>query len=154
KRTEEGSEFISGQFTVDISTLTTTRNQRDEWIRDNALESNKFPIAAFTATAVEGAPALYTEGEEVSFKLLGDLLVRDITQPVTFDVTAKLEGDTLTAIATTKMKITDFGFDPPSFANTLTVADGIEIRVDIVAHAQEVECGCDPAAVIPRYTDF
>ncbi len=139
----EQSKFVSGQFTVDISTLATERSQRDGWIRDNALESNKYPIAAFTATGVEGAPATYTEGEEVSFKLTGDLLVRDITQPVTFDVTAKLTGDTLTATATTAKKISDFGFNPPSFANTLTVADDLIIRVEIVAREQKADCGCD-----------
>ncbi len=140
---DEQSEFVSGQFTVDISTLATDRSQRDGWIRDNALESNKYPIAAFTATGVEGAPATYAEGEEVSFKLTGDLLVRDITQPVTFDVTATVTGDTLTAVATTAMKISDFGFSPPSFANTLTVADDLVIRVEIVAREQKADCGCD-----------
>ena len=130
---EDKSEFVSGQFTVDISTLATTRDQRDEWIRENALESNKYPLAVFTATAVEGAPTSYTDGEEVPFKLLGELSVRDITQPVTFDVTATLDGDTVRAVATTAMKISDFGFEPPNFANTLTVADDFEIRVEIVA---------------------
>lgn len=143
---DEQAEFISGQFTVDISTLATTRNQRDEWIRENALESNKFPIAVFTANTVEGAPASYTEGEEVTFQLLGDLQVRDVTLPVTFDVTATLEGDKLNAIATTALKITDFGFDPPSFANTLTVSDDFVIRVEIVAQEQELECGCDTSS--------
>lgn len=136
---EDRSEFISGQFTVDISQLATDREQRDEWIRDNALESNRYPIAVFTATAVEGAPALYTEGEETTFQLLGDLSVRDVTLPVAFDVTATLEGDMLNAVATTALKITDFGFDPPSFANTLTVADDFVIRVEIVAQEKELK---------------
>jgi len=129
----EESQFVSGQFTVDISTLATDRDQRDEWIRGNALESSKYPLATFSATGVEGAPAQYTEGEEVSFKLTGDLLVREISQPATFDVTATLTGDTLNAVATTSMKISDFGFTPPSFANTLTVADDLRIELKIVA---------------------
>lgn len=133
---EGQNELVSGEFTVDISKLATTRNQRDEWIRDNALESNTYPLATFVATAVEGAPASYTDGEEVTFQLLGDLTVREITQPVTFDVTATLDGSTLNAVATTAMQITDFGFDPPSFANTLTVANDLTIRVEIVAQEE------------------
>ncbi len=133
-RLEEGAnELVAAAVTVDLSTLTTTRNQRDEWIRENALESNKFPQAQFVATGLEDAPATYTEGEEVAFQLLGDLTVREITQPVTFDVTATLSGDTINAVATTAMQLTDFGFDPPSFANTLTVADDFVIRIDLTA---------------------
>ncbi|MCB0184481.1 MAG: YceI family protein, partial [Caldilineaceae bacterium] len=90
-----------------------------------------------------GAPAVYTEGEEVNFQLLGDLSVRDVTLPVTFDVTATLEGSRLNAVATTALEITDFGFDPPSFANTLTVANDLQIRVEIVAEEKEAACGCD-----------
>ena len=76
-------------FTVQMNTLETERNMRDTWIRENGPQFNKYPEATFKATSIEGAPAAYTEGEEVAFKLLGDLTVREVTKPVTFDVTAK-----------------------------------------------------------------
>jgi polyisoprenoid-binding protein YceI len=128
--------LVAGNFTVNLPSLTTTQEQRDEWIRDNALESNQYPLATFVATAIQGAPASYTAGEEVSFQLLGDLTVREITLPVTFDVTAALEGETLTGVATTAMQLTDFGFEPPSFAGTLTVANDFIIRIELTARAQ------------------
>lgn len=130
------NELVAGEFTVDISALETARNQRDEWIRENALESNTYPLATFVATSVDGAPTSYTDGEEVTFQMNGDLTVREITQPVTFDVTATLAGNTINAVATTDMQLTDFGFDPPSFANTLTVANDFTIRVEIVANEE------------------
>jgi len=123
-------------FTVKMNTFTTDQSNRDKWIRENGPRFNDYPLATFTATSVEGAPATYTEGDEVSFQLAGDLTVREITQPVTFDVTASLSGDTLTGVATTQLKMSDFGIDPPSFANTLTVADEFGIEVQIVAKAQ------------------
>jgi polyisoprenoid-binding protein YceI len=104
---------------------------RDTWIRENGPRFNDYPTATFKATAIEGAPATYVEGSEVSFKLIGDLTVHDVTQPVTFDVTANLAGDTLTGVATAStLLLSEFGIEPPSFANTLTVADefGIEIQ--------------------------
>ena len=84
---------------------------------------NDYPWATFTATGGEGAPATYNEVEEVSFKLSGALTIREITQPATFDVTARLSGDTPTGTATTRLKMSDFGIEPPNFANTLTVRD-------------------------------
>lgn len=133
---DPANALVAGRFAVNLPSLTTTRSQRDEWIRDNALESNKYPTAEFVATAIENAPASYTEGEEVTFQLLGDLKVRDITLPVTFDVTATFSGDTITGVATAPLQLTDFGFDPPNFANTLTVANAFTIRVELTAKEQ------------------
>lgn len=120
-------------FTVKMNTFTTDQNDRDKWIRENGPRFNDYPLATFTATGVEGAPATYNEGEEVSFKLSGDLTIREITQPATFDVTARLSGDTLTGTATTRLKMSDFGIEPPNFANTLTVTDEFGIEVQITA---------------------
>ncbi len=120
-------------FTVKMNTFTTDQNDRDKWIRENGPRFNDYPLATFTATGVEGAPATYNEGEEVSFKLSGDLTIREITQPATFDVTARLSGGTLTGTATTRLKMSDFGIEPPNFANTLTVTDEFGIEVQITA---------------------
>ncbi len=126
----------SNSFTVQMNTLATDRRNRDNWIRTDGPRFDEFPEATFVATAIEGAPATYTEGEEVSFKLTGDLTVREVTKTVTFDVTAKLVGDTLTGVAHTNALISDFGIEPPSFANTLTVGDELGIRVEFTARAQ------------------
>jgi polyisoprenoid-binding protein YceI len=120
-------------FTVRINTLTTDREDRDQWIRENGPRLDSFPIATFVAKAIEGAPATYNEGEEVSFKLSGDLTIRNITRPVTFDVRASLNGDTLTGVATTRLLMSDFGIEQLSFANTLTVADEFGLEIHITA---------------------
>jgi polyisoprenoid-binding protein YceI len=121
------------RFTVQMNTLGTGEDRRDTWIRENGPRFNDYPEATFVATAIEGAPAAYTEGEEVTFKLVGDLTIRDVTQQATFDVTASLAGDTLSGTAATRLKMSDFGIEPPSFANTLTVADDFGIEVQFVA---------------------
>ena len=89
------------EITVDLRTLTSDKNRRDQRIREQWLESNTYPYATFVSTELQGGPESYTEGEEVSFKLVGDMTIREQTRPVTWDVTAKLEGDTVTGTATT-----------------------------------------------------
>jgi polyisoprenoid-binding protein YceI len=123
-------------FTVDLSTLESNQGLRDSWIRENGPEFNTYPNATFVAESLEGAPASYTPGEEVSFKMVGQLTVRETTQPATFDVTAKLEDGTVTGTATAALKLTAFGITPPDFANTLTVADDFQIKVDFTAREQ------------------
>jgi polyisoprenoid-binding protein YceI len=132
----EGAEPVeSAQFSVDMTGLQTDQDRRDNWLKDNAIETSRFPAATFTATSVTGLPESINEGEEISFELTGDLMVRDVTKSVTFAVTAVLQGDTLEGPAVLPLKISDFGIAPPDFANTLTVAD--EFRIEVVLTARE-----------------
>ncbi|GAB4540947.1 MAG: hypothetical protein Kow0063_31310 [Anaerolineae bacterium] len=130
------SPLGTNHFTVNLATLSTDQSRRDRWIRENGPQFNQYPLAEFTATAIADAPETYNEGDEVQFKLLGDLTIREVTQPVTFDVTAKLEGDTITGVATTQLLLTDFGIDPPNFANTLKVENEFGVRVEFTAREQ------------------
>jgi polyisoprenoid-binding protein YceI len=121
------------QVTVDLSTLTSDDERRDNRIRSEWLESAKFPIATFVSTGVEGVPASYTEGEEITFTLLGDMTIRDVTKPVAFNVTGTLEGDTVTGTAVANIKMTDFGFQPPDIAGFVTVEDDVEVSITFTA---------------------
>lgn len=125
----------TAQFTVDMSQLSTDQELRDRWLRDNALETNRFPQAAFTVTGVSGLPGVVNQDEEVAFQLTGDLTVRDVTRSVTFDVTAVWSGDTIRGTAVAPLQMTDFDIEPPDFANTLTVNNSFTIEVVLTARA-------------------
>lgn len=120
-------------ITVDLSKLASDESRRDNRIRTQWLESNKFPNAVFTSTEAQGLPESYTEGQDVAFKLTGDMTIRDVTKPVTFDVTGKLVGDTITGSATSQILMKDFGIDPPNIAGMLTVKDGVTIKLNFTA---------------------
>jgi polyisoprenoid-binding protein YceI len=120
-------------ITVDLSKLASDESRRDNRIRQQWLESSKFPNAVFTSTEAQGLPEAYTEGQDVNFKLTGDMTIRDVTKPVTFDVTGKLQGDTITGSATTQILMKDYGIDPPSIAGMLTVKDGVTIKLNFTA---------------------
>jgi polyisoprenoid-binding protein YceI len=123
-------------FTVDMTSLTTDQSRRDNWVRENGPSFNRYPVAEFVATGLADTPLSYTQGEEVQFKMVGDLTVREITQPVTFDVIATFDGDTATGVATADLRMTDFDIEPPNFANTLTVADEFSVEVEFTARQQ------------------
>jgi polyisoprenoid-binding protein YceI len=126
----------TGQVTkiaVDLRTLTSDSAMRDRRIRSQWLESDTYPYATFVSTGVEGVPDRYTEGQAISFKLTGNMTIHNTTRPVTFDVTGKQVGDTVTGTATTQILMKDFGFDPPSVAGILTVQDGVTVTVNFTA---------------------
>jgi polyisoprenoid-binding protein YceI len=133
---DEPERLGTNIFQVNLTGLSTDEARRDQWIQDNGPQFGQYPLATFVATDVAGAPDVYVDGEEANFQLVGDLTIRDITQPATFDVTAVLAGDTIRGEAEAQLRMSDFGIDPPNFANTLTVEDEFAVRVELVAREQ------------------
>ena len=130
------SPLVLGHFVVNLQSLTSDQDRRDNQIRQRWLESNTYPLAEFTATGLEDAPQEYTEDEAVTFKVNGDMTIREITNPVTFDVTATLTGDAITGVTATQLKMTDFGFPPPSFGDVFDVADEFTVEVEFTFKEQ------------------
>lgn len=122
-----------GPITIDISAFTSDSDRRDNAIRERWLESARFPIATFVPTQIEGLPETYTDGEEITLQITGDLTIRETTSPVTFDVTGQITGDEMTGTATTDIKMSDFGFDPPDIAGILKAEDDARLTFDFVA---------------------
>lgn len=124
------------RFVVFLPTLRTDQKLRDAWIRENALESDRFPLAIFVAERLLEAPDTYREGDEVSFQLEGELEIRGTSLHAVWDVTASLTGSTIRGSMQTQLQMTTLGFDPPNFANTLTVQDEFTVRINFVAHEE------------------
>lgn len=122
----------SGEIRVDLRTLTSDENRRDNAIRRRWLESDTFPFAVFTPTSISDFPSnvSYTEGATVQFKLVGDMTIHETTNTITFDVTATGVGDTLVGVATTTFRMTDFGFDPPGILNVLQAENEVRVELD------------------------
>lgn len=124
------------QFTVDLRTLKSDEARRDQRIRSEWLESDQYPLATFVADAVVQMPADAALGDEVAFQVRGTLTIRDISQPVTWEIAAAIDGDTLSGTATALIYMRDFGFEPPDIAGMLRVTDGVTVTVTFVAEAK------------------
>jgi polyisoprenoid-binding protein YceI len=122
-----------GPIAVDISQFTSDSQRRDNAIRERFLESTQFPIALFNPTEIQGLPGSYQEGQPISFQVTGDLTVRGVSRPVTFDVTFVGEGNTMTGEATTMILMSDFGFGPISIGGILNTEDEVNVKFAFVA---------------------
>ncbi len=127
----------ANRFAVYLPTLRTDQQLRDGWIRENALESDRYPLAVFVADQFSGVTAGYEEGEEARFELEGNLNIRGTTVPTVWLVAATLSGDTIRGSMQTILRMTSLGIDPPDFAGTLTVRDEFVIQIDFAAVEEE-----------------
>lgn len=117
---------------VDLRTLKSDSTQRDNFIRNNTLQSDRFPLAEYVVTGVDGWTGPIAEGKQSTFKLLGNMTIHGVTKPVVFDTTATMQGGTVTGTAKTTFKFQDFGMTAPSVA-IVTATDTINLDMNIVA---------------------
>lgn len=122
-----------GTISADISQFQSDSSRRDNAIRQRFIETSRYPIVTFTPTAVEGLPEAYSEGQEIPLKISGDLTIREVTRPVTFDALVKLEGGTLNGSATTTILMSEFGFGPIDILGTLKTEDEAKVTLSLVA---------------------
>ncbi len=125
-----------GTISVNINTFQSDSARRDQAIRERWLESTRFPTAEFRPTDIDGLPATYAEGQQLRLKVIGDLKVRDVTKQTIFEMTVVLRGTTLTGAATATIRMTDFGFDPPSIFGILRTEDEVRLELQFVARPQ------------------
>ncbi|BDG59194.1 YceI family protein [Caldinitratiruptor microaerophilus] len=116
---------------VDLSTLKSDQERRDRAVQ-RALGVAEFRYATFHIESAGGAPT-FRPGQEETFTLSGTMELHGVKKPVTFEVRSRREGETLNWVASTTLKMTDFGIEPPSVAGIVSVEDEVRIEVKITA---------------------
>lgn len=130
------SQTQVGVIQINARTLVTDNNFRNRAIQNEILDTGDFEFITFSPTGIEGLPASATVGERVSFTLVGDLTIRDVTLPATFTVEATAVSDTqLTGSATAIVNRADFGLQIPSVPSVANVEEEVELFIDFTANA-------------------
>jgi polyisoprenoid-binding protein YceI len=125
-----------GVIQIDATTLETDRSMRNQAIGRWILETGNHQFITFTPTAIEGLPESAAVGEELNFTISGDLTIRDITQPVTFNVTATAVSETqLSGTASAVIQRGDFDLTIPNVPNVANVEEEVELYIEFVANA-------------------
>jgi polyisoprenoid-binding protein YceI len=121
------------QLTVDLASLRSDEERRDNFLRNRSLESSSYPTARFTVREAPGLPwPLPSQGEH-SFQLVGDMTLREVTRPLTWDVTARFDEDGVSGQAQTSFTFDEFQIAQPSVRIVLSVADEIRLELDFIA---------------------
>ena len=131
----DGSFATGSKITADLTTLRSDQSQRDGFIKDNTLETRRFPTAEFVPERLSGATLPLPASGDLALTIAGKMTVHGKTKDVTFAVTAKRDGPKLTATATAApaWKFADFGMTVPRVASVLSIEDDIRVEIALVA---------------------
>ncbi len=118
------------KFVVNLASLQSDRSQRDGFLRGNVLQTNQYPEATFVPTQQTGATFPLPTSGQTTFKLTGDLTIRNVTKSVTWQVDCQGQGTEGLCHATTSFTFEYFGLTPPRVPIVLSVVDNITLELD------------------------
>jgi polyisoprenoid-binding protein YceI len=129
---DANGSVVAGEskFVIDVSKLVSDQERRDGYVRRNTLATEEHPNVTFDITSVRGLANPLPRSGEFTFQLVGNLTVRDVTRPVTWDVTARLENGAVVGKAATKFTFEQFSMTKPRIARVLSVDDDIRLEYD------------------------
>jgi polyisoprenoid-binding protein YceI len=127
-----GVPVACSRWDADLRTLKSDESRRDNFLYNNTLETQTYPLATFILTSVEGLNGPLTN-EDTTFTLIGDLTIHGVTKSVSWHATAKLDGDTVTGTATTSFNMPDFNIQPPKVGPVISLDEHVVLEVDISA---------------------
>ena len=133
-RTGTSPLIAAMNITVDLRTLQTDSQMRDNYVRRNALQTDTYPTATFVSTSTQGLPTSYSDGQSVHFQLTGNLIMHGKTNKEVFDVQGKVVSNTITGTATSTIFMTDFGIQPPNLANIAIAQNKVMITITFTAN--------------------
>ena len=134
---EKNLKNSSVEATLNAASIDTRTDQRDQHLRSaDFLDVEKYPEIRFRSTGIQGT--------KQSFKLTGDLTIRDVTRPITLDV--EFEGETKDPwggeragfSASGKIDRREFGLTWNQALETGGVVIGNDIKISLEVQAVKV----------------
>jgi polyisoprenoid-binding protein YceI len=123
--TIDGTQVTGVEFTVDVASITSDESRRDNAFRGRVMSADEFPTATFALTQPIELGVTPTDGTEVTTQATGDLTLRGVTNPVTFEVTAKQDAGLIGVQGGIPVVFNDYGIANPSSGGVQTEDDGL-----------------------------
>ena len=118
----------SSKFVVNVGTLKSDKDRRDGYVRGRILQAEQNPTVELAPTAITGFTGALPKTGTQKFQLVGNLTVKGVTKPTTWDVDATFTGDRVNGTAATTFTFAEFGLQQPRVPVVLSVSDSIKLE--------------------------
>lgn len=121
---------LSGELTVNMASLTTGIDLRDDHMKNKYLEVVKFPVSKLIFEKSQLASSIdpLTE-KKADLPFSGQLNLHGITKPIDGKYTITPDGKNFNVVATYSINLSDFKIDIPSYMG-IKVADKVNIEAN------------------------
>ena len=123
--TVDGTKISAVDLSVDMTTVSSDRTQRDGQFRGRVMETSRYPTATFKLTQPIDFGSVPTTGTQVTRKATGALTLHGVTKTVTFDVQAQRTGTNIEVNGQIPIVFADYNINDPSGGPARTEDHGI-----------------------------
>ncbi len=131
--TRDGRLTTESALLVDLTTLASDEPRRDTYVKQETLDTRRFPTAELGVVGSVGLPQPLPQSGEWRFSLVSTMTLHDVTREITWEVTGQRVGREIRATARTTLRFADFALRRPVVAAVLSVQD--EIRMEVLLRA-------------------
>ena len=117
---------------IDLQSLSSDNSFRDRYIRSRMF--GQHPTGVVTVKGMSDLPSGFTSGETVTTEVESELLIREVTAPLTFEVEARDEGAEISITGRTTFTWDDLQMQKPSARSVISLDD--EVRVEVTLSAR------------------
>ena len=133
-----GEVHFDGRLSVidiQLHELGSDQSRRDRYIREKMFPND--PIATFTLPDARPLPEGFSDGDEVSIEIIGQLEIKGVQAPVTFQIEARDDGDVVHILGRTSFVWSDFGMTAPTVGSFVSVTDEVAVEILISARPSD-----------------
>ncbi len=125
-----GNVHLDGRDSVveiHLQDLHSDSNFRDQYIRSRMFGDH--PTGVFTVKGLDQLPDGFADGESVTEQIEGELLIRGITAPLTFEVEARDDGDVIYILGRTTFTWDGLQIPKPTARSVVSLNDEVAVEV-------------------------
>jgi polyisoprenoid-binding protein YceI len=123
--TIEGTTATVVDITVQVENITSDDSRRDAQFTGRIMNADEFPTATFVLTEPIDFGRIPVGDEQITATATGELTLRGVTNPVTFEVTAQTTGGRIGVLGSIPVVFEDYGIENPSFGVVKTEDNGL-----------------------------
>ena len=123
--TVDGTQVTVVDIEVLIENITSDDARRDGQFTGRIMNAAEFPTATFSLTEPIELGEVPAPGDQITAAATGELTLRGVTNPVTFEVTAEATDDRFGVLGSIPVVFEDYGIDNPSFGAIETEDNGL-----------------------------
>jgi len=131
--TQAGSSvaITAATFNVNVLTLKSDREMRDEKIKEIGLESSRYPTATFALSAPVTLPAKILAGSLVKVPVAGVFNIHGVSKRETVPVEMSAAGGTVQVVGSLTFPWSEFGMTAPSVGGFVNVTEHATMEFDL-----------------------
>ena len=116
--------LTAASLTVDTTSITSDKPQRDNRLRNEGLQTDTYPTATFTLTKPVEIPAAALSGTASDVTLTGDLTIHGVKKSVDIPAKAQLVDGTIQVAGSISFPLSDYGMTAPNIGGfIISIAD-------------------------------